>query len=166
MWAVYDRLRSASLSVKYYGCRLQHVERVNFWLDLMLFAAAPSSTIAGLGFWKFGMGPFAWQALGAIAAIIAIVKPLLGLAKRIKEYEGMLVGYRTLEYDLMELRTSVSQKRKYDTTLQAQFQKVQQRERVLIGKTPDPRENARLKARCQAEVLKELPADSFFVPEE
>jgi len=40
--------------------------------------------------------------LAVIAAVAAVAKPLLNLAKRIKEYEGVLSGYRMLEYDLRE----------------------------------------------------------------
>ena len=166
VWTVYDRLRSARLSAKYYGRRLQSYERQNFALELILLASAPTSAIAGLWFWKQDIGQTVWQWMGVIAAIAAVLKPLLGLTKKIKEFEGMFVGYRTLEYDLMEIRTSVEQKKKFDAALQADLKKAIQRERALISKVPEPTENKAVRQICQSEVLRELPPEAFYVPEE
>jgi hypothetical protein len=166
VWVVYDRLRSARLSVKYYECRLEKVEQANFWLDFVLLAAAPSSAIAGLAFWKHDIGQLVWQSMGVVAAVVAVIKPLLAIPKRIKEYENILVGYRILEYDLRELKTNIEQKGKYDSVLQTEFRKAVQREKALIGKSPEAREKAKLKSRCQAEVNRELPAALFFIPQE
>ena len=166
VWSVYDRLRSATLSVKYYSRRLQQTERLNFALELLLLATAPSSVIAGLWFWNTDGGQLAWQILAIPAAIAAVLKPLLHLTKKIKDYEGVLSGYRILEFDLRELKIGIEQKQKYDSALQAEFKRAQQRERTLIGKNPESREDARIRKICQEEVIKELPAETFYVPEE
>jgi hypothetical protein len=165
-WSVYDKLRTARLNVKYYARRLQTTERINFLIEFTLVATAPSSAIAGLWFWNTEAGKTAWQCLGVIAAIAAVSKPLLGLTKRIKDYEAVLSGYRTLEYDLREIQSLIEQKRKYDLPLQAEFRKSLQREKALIARTPETRENKRAKRACEEEVLRELPASSFFVPED
>lgn len=166
VWSVYDRLRSARLSVKYYSCKLKQIERANFWLEFILLATAPTSAIAGLWFWNTEGGHLAWKCLAIPAAVAAVVKPLLHLPKRMKDYEAVLSGYRILEYDLMEIKIGIEQKKRYDTSLQADFRRAQQRERTLVGKTPDAQEDAKVKSLCQTQVLKELPAESFFVPEE
>jgi hypothetical protein len=166
VWTVYDRLRSTRLSVKYFGTRLYMFERRNFTLELILLASAPSSAIAGLWFWKNQSGQLVWQWLGIIAAIAAIMKPLLGYTKRIKEYEGILAAYRTLEYDLFEIKSAVEQKRKYDGALQAELKKAIQRERALVSRHPESKESMSTKRNCELEVRRELPADAFYVPEE
>ena len=166
VWAVYDKLRTARLNVKYYSRRLQTLERTNFWLELILLASAPTSAIAGLWFWDQPIGKVAWQYFGIVAAIAAVLKPLLTLTKRIKDVESVLSGYRILEYDLMEIKTMVEQKKKYDASLQSELKKALQREKTLVGKTPETRENAQIKNLCVGEVLQELPRESFFVPEE
>jgi hypothetical protein len=166
VWTVYDKLRSARLNVKYYGARLHRIERQNFTLECILLATAPSSAIAGLWFWNTEIGKPIWQYLGVLAAIAAVVKPLLTLTKRIKDYEAVLQGYRTLEYDLMEIKTLVEQKGKYDQPLQSELKKALQREKMLVAKTPETREDKKTKQVCQQEVLRELPPESFLVPEE
>lgn len=166
MWTVYDKLRTARLNVKYYGRRLQSIERWNFFIELVLLMTAPTSAIAGLWFWHTDSGKLVWQYFGVVAAAAAVLKPLLSLTKKIKEYESVLSGYRVLEFDLMEIKSLIEQKRKYDAPLQAEFKKALQRERALVGKTPETRENHRIKGQCESEVRNELPPDCFFMPED
>lgn len=166
VWTVYDKLRTARLNVKYYGMQMHRREMANFWIELILMASAPTSAIAGLWFWQTPEGQAVWKYMGIVAAVAAILKPLLGLTKRIKEYESILSGYRMLEYDLMEIKTSIEQKQKYDTSMQAELRKALQREKSLVGKNPESQENKRIKKVCQDEVRRELPPDCFYVPEE
>jgi hypothetical protein len=166
VWTVYDKLRSARLNVKYYGARLQRIERTNLAIEYVLLATAPSSAIAGLWFWNTEFGKPIWQSLGVLAAIAAVAKPPLNLTKRIKDYEAILVGYRTLEYDLMEIKTLVEQRGKYDPTLQAELKKALQREKVLVAKNLETRDDKKMKRTCEEEVLRELPPERFFVPQE
>ncbi|WP_316219241.1 hypothetical protein [Bradyrhizobium sp. SZCCHNR2026] len=152
--------------MKYYACRLQAVERFNLSMDLILAATAPSSAVAGLWFLQTEYGKLVWQYMGGVAAFASILKPILNPTKRIKEYENILTGYRTLEYDLMEIKSSIEQKQRYDQTHQAELKKAIQREKVLVAKNPETRECKRVKRRCEKEVLRELPPESFFVPAE
>lgn len=166
VWAVYDRLRSASLSVKYYSCRLHDVEKTNFWIEVVLLCTAPSSAIASLWVWTTPAGQDLWKLLAIPAAIAVVLKPVLGLTKKIKDYEGVLSGYRILEFDLRELRIAIETKQKYDAALQSDFRRIQQRERILVGKNPESKEDAVTKKRCQSEVNQEYPIESFFIPKE
>lgn len=83
-----------------------------------------------------------------------------------KEYESVLSGYRVLEFDLMEIKSLIEQKGKYDLALQLEFKKALHRERALVGKTPESREIHRIKEHCENEVLNELPPKCFFIPED
>ncbi len=166
VWSVYDKLRTARLNVKYYSKRLHTLESQNFWIELVLLATAPSSAVAGLWFWNSEHGKFIWQYLGIIAAGAAILKPILGLTKRIKEMESVLSGYRALEYDLREIKTNIEQTKKYDKALQGELKKALQREKTLVGKTPETHENQKVKTVCEREVREEFPKESFFIPTE
>lgn len=164
VWGVYDKLRTARLNVKYYSRRLATIEKWNFSFELILLASAPASAIAGLWFWDTPVGTLIWKWFGVVAAIVAVVKPLLVFPKRIKDYESVLSGYRALEYDLMEIKTTIEQKQTYDKTQREELRKAIRREKSLVTKSPETRENASVKRRCETEVLRELPSESFFVP--
>jgi hypothetical protein len=164
VWSVYDELRTARLNVKYYGRRLAYFENVNFALELVLLASAPTSAIAGLWFFKTPMGHDVWQYFGIVAGVAAVIKQPLNLTKRIKDYEGVLSGYRMLELELREIKTAIEQKGKFDGPLKSEFKRAQQRLRTIVAKAPEPRERVSLKRQCENEVLAEFPTESFFVP--
>lgn len=166
VWTVYDKLRTVRLNVKYYGRRLASLERQNFWIELLLATTAPSSAIAGLWVWQTASGKEAWLGLGVLTAVVAVTKPLLGLTKRIKEFEGVLSGYRLLDFDLMQLKSRIEQKQTYNSALEADFDKISDRERALVKDTPEPRAKQNVTKACEAEVIRELPKDHFFVPQE
>ncbi len=166
VWDVYDLYRTARLNAKYYSAMLHITEKWNFILDLILLFTAPTSAVAGLWFWETEIGQEMWKYLGVIAAIAAIVKPLLTLPKKMKEYESLVSGYRMLEHDLHEIKVSISEKRKYDKVAQVDFKKAMKRKGVLVGKEPDSKENKKVKQKCEKEVLAELPSSIFYVPEE
>lgn len=165
IWSVYDKLRTARLNVKYYCYRLEKTEFWNTVFQIILLASAPTSAIAGLWFWQSEYGKLAWQWLGCIAAIASIANAIYAPSKKIKQYEGVLTGYRTLEYDLMEIKSAIEQKGKYDTSLQNDFKRAVQREKTLVSKTPETRANVRILTLCEEQVRKELPDASFFIPE-
>jgi hypothetical protein len=129
-------------------------------------ATAPSSAIAGFWFWDTEYGKIVWSFMGVIAAVLAVLKPILALTKQIKEFENVLSGYRMLEFDLREIKTNIEQKRKYDLPLQADFKKALQREKALVAKAPETREKKKVKQFCENEVRQELPSDSFYIPKE
>ena len=166
VWTLYDKLRTARLNVKYFGMRLQQYEMYNFYIELLLLVTAPSSAIAGLWYWQTEIGQYIWQIMGVSAAIAAVIKPLLSLTKRIKDYESILSGYRTLEYDLMEIKSLVEENNKYDSFMKKELRKASQREKSLISRNPESYENKKIKSICEEEVRKELPLECFIVPEE
>ncbi len=166
VWEVYDLYRTARLNVKYYSELLHITERNNFVLELILLCSAPTSAVAGLWFWESSIGHEVWKYFGIIAAFAAVLKPLLSLPKKMKEYESLLSGYRMLDHDLHEIKSTITHKRKYDQSAQAEYKKAMKRKGVLVGKDPDAKEKKKIKQRCEMEVHSELPRDSFYIPEE
>lgn len=165
VWDVYDQLRTARLNEKYYGCRLQKYERINFWSEIVVAATSSSSAIAGLAFWHSQAGNSAWKALLAAAAVITVAKPLLNLTKKIRAYEELLAGYRLLFHDLKDLRIDINQSQQYSKAHQVRFKKIIEKQRLLADKSPERTENKRVKADCQNAVLAELPSSAFYIPE-
>lgn len=166
VWAVYDKFRTIRLNVHYYGRRLQTFERYNFWIETTLAIFAPSSAVAGLWFWRMEYGKMVWLFFGAITAVLSAIKPILGLTKRIKAFEGILSGYRLLEHEIRTLMISIEQKRKYDSVLQTEFKRIHEREKPLISQNIEAYPVERVRKQCQERVESELPPNIFFIPEE
>lgn len=166
VWSVYDALRSAKLNCRYVSCRLQRAERWNTSLEILLAVSAPASAVAGLWFWDEPGGAVAWRVLASIAAVVAVVKPFLKLNEKIKQMEVSLAGYTMLTHDLEEIRQAIFQEKRYGTHHLALLKKAIQREGALKITRFEAREDEKVIAKCQQEVNKELPVQSFFIPME
>ena len=122
-------------------------------MDLILLVTAPGSSIAGFWFLQNPVGQYVMKILATIAAIVAILKPLLNRTKKVKNYEELRTGYQSLEHDLHIITETIIQKNKYNKVLQRDFQKSLKRIGLLKKKEIDSAENKKLKERCTKEVL-------------
>jgi len=162
VWDLYDEYRTARLNVYYYEKTLSKLQRWNFWIELVIALSVPS--IAGLWFFETTIGGIAWKTLAALAAILAIVKPLVKLSDKIQQNDEVLTKWRVLHGELQKLVISISQHRKYDEKMREQFLRLLETKTTI--KEPSEAANKKLKAICFEQVNKALPSDSFFVPEE
>jgi len=165
VWDVYDDFRSACLNVKYYSARLHRATGWRKTLDIVLAATAPSSAVSGLFFLETAIGAVAWKWLLSASALIAVAKPAVGLAERVKKITEYLTGYRSYFLDLDKLKLEISQQRRYDALMMAAFMEILEKRQELFRADPGLRENKPLKRRLTKVVLKEYPAASFYVPE-
>jgi len=166
VWEVYDLYRTSRLNVKYYSGLLHNVVTLTLILDFIVFCTAPTSAVSGLWFWDTEYGKDVWKYLAIITAFAAIIKPLLSLPKKIKDYESLVSGYKVLAHDLEEIKILIATEEKYGDVLKEDFKKALKRKRDLVKQDTHIKENKRLKKKCEAEVLSELPVDSFFIPTE
>jgi hypothetical protein len=165
VWAVYDKLRTARLNVKYYSTRLDTHEQWNRCMEIVLLISAPSSAIAGIWFFKTDIGKYLWQILGVVSALVATVRPAFQMTRKIKAYEATIQAYRMLEYDLEMIRRKIEQRGTYDDKLKSEFLKAIERQKQADASSPERVINEKTRDRCTAAVLAEMPANSFFVPE-
>ncbi|MFC5474644.1 hypothetical protein [Paraherbaspirillum soli] len=164
VWVVYDLYKTARLNVKYYSSRLARVERENLCLEILIAITAPTSAVAGIWFFKTDIGKILWVSLSAIATIAAVIKPFLGLPTRIKNIEHSLSGYRALESDLGDIVDQIKFDRGYTKPAQKMFDVAQKRKKLLVGSSPENRQNKALIEKYTSDVNKELPPNFFFVP--
>lgn len=164
VWDVYDLLRTARLNQLYYGRRLLTFERRNFWAEIVVASTSSTSAIGAFAFWKTTAGQPYWQFFLAVAAVVAIAKPFLNYAKKIKSYEELLIAYRLIAYDLRDLRLDISQARGYEKVHQARFKAIKERLRTFVDKSPERVEMAAVKKICEQQVLSELPNHHFYIP--
>jgi hypothetical protein len=162
VWDVYDEFRTARLNVKYLETQLGYLKKCNLIIESVL-AFSASSSIAGLWFWESLFGGYLWKIIGSITAILAILKPILKLSDRIVKKEELLLGYKTLHHDLEKIKILISQVQKYDDNLKKQFLDVLERKKELVQKNIEPL-NKKIRDKCQAEVINELPTNHFYIP--
>ena len=162
VWDVYAQYRTARFNVHYYEKRLSILKRWNFTIESIIALSVP--TIAGLWVWSTTIGSIFWQSLTALAAILAIVKPLLGLSNKIQENSEVLTKWRVLDGEFQKLTISISQYRRYDETMRDQFLKILETKTTITEPTEEP--ISTICKKCIEQVNRELPSEDFFIPEE
>jgi hypothetical protein len=159
-----NQYRTARLNVRYLEAKLKSWRRANFWLELLIGVSA-SSVAAKAWFFQGDLGGYVWKILTGVAVLLIIVKPLMKLSERIRDSEDRLAGYKTLDFFLERILISIREKKAYDRELHSQFSVALDMKQKLIEKDRGPEPNEKLLEHCYKKVLKELPDDSFYVPE-
>lgn len=162
---VYDLLRTARLNVRYLETQIRQLQRWNLTIEIVL-AVSASSVAGGLWILQNELGSYFWKLLGSVAALLAIIKPIINLTRTIKRKEGLLSGYRALDHDLHKISVLINQRQAYDSELQKQFLDALDRKGLLVQQDQESSVNKKLRERCYQEVLLELPAETLYLPEE
>ena len=165
VWVVYDLYKTARLNVKYYAARLNSIERQNFLIELVIAIAAPTSAVTGIWLLKTEVGQELWKYLAGIAAIAALLKPLLKLSAKIKNMEQCLSGYRALEYDVEQIVNKIKTDRTYSKSCKNMLDEAQKKKKALVCNPPENNQDQKLIERLYNEVNNEFPFGSFYVPE-
>jgi hypothetical protein len=165
VWDLYDELRTARLNVHYREKQLTTLQRKNLWIDIVL-AATSSSGVAGLWLWATVAGGFIWKGILTIAALFAVIKPLMKLPEQIQQKSEVLTSWRLHDNELHKLSLIINQRQAYDDEIKKCFLALMDAKSSIIKQEPHEETDSKLEAMCNKIVRNELPEDNFFVPEE
>ena len=161
---VYNQYRTARLNVRYLEAELKRRRKYVFWVEFLI-AVSASSSAATAWFFQGAIGSILWKALSGLTALLTIAKPLLKLSDKIRRGEEMLVGYKALDFDLERLTISIRERKAYDDELKKQFAVALEKKGRLMQADKESEPDEALLNECYEKVLRELPEDSFYVPE-
>ena len=74
------------------------------------------------------------------------------------------MGYRILDHDLNCIRMEIRHKQKYDNALHKDFLDTMERKAELVKANIQTQVKLSLRIKCEELVLRELPTDSFYIP--
>ena len=162
--AVYDQYRTSLLNVKYYGGNLKRVKRLNFWLELVLAAAAPGA-VGSWALWRSSEWGIVFSGgLAVLAGILALAKPLLQLSAQIERYTRLYVSYGEIACELERLVEEIGIEQAMSPEMVYRYR--HQAERMgRLSHLDDPKPNRTVLTRIQKEVNEEIPADNFWIPQ-
>jgi len=167
VWEIYDQYRTTKLNIKYRSGRITFLKRWNKFFDISLAIIAPSSAIAAISFWTTKIGSIIWGILTTITALLASIRPFLGLTEKIQENEELLIAERSLEIDLYKIIVELKQKNKYNQFLQDKFSEALDKIKNIVQREREPCNiSSKLKEQLCEEVNSELPTEFFFIPTE
>ena len=151
------------MNVKYLQAIMRRLNRRDFWHEVLI-AITTSSAVAGISFWGTVLGGWLWRAIGAVATILSVLKPLLRLRDKIKRTSELLASYHILDFDLNRIRIEIERRKKYEEPLAKQFLKALERKRELVKKDVESSIDDKLRVVCRKKVDREMPPESFYVP--
>lgn len=159
---LYKTYRTALLNRKYYASRLTTFRKWNMALEIAL-AVGTSGTIGAWAVWSRGDGRYAWTIIAGLAAILAILKPILALPKQIERYTKLFAGYSDLYYDLEQMADEVRVSEGLRAETGKSYQRALDRFRKL-STDDDAKPDETLRWKCYRQVLTEIPAAALWLP--
>jgi hypothetical protein len=159
---IYDVYRSARLNEKYYGYQTYILTRFNFGLEVFT-AVFAASGIAGWAIWQYSAGAIVWQICSGIAALAAILKPIINLGPKIEKSSTLAASHRGDFLSLRRLCTQIKRERSITADINNRFETILEHHDKLAAEDP-MFPNRRLITRFQNEVLAEIPIGSLWSP--
>ena len=162
--AINDLYRTAALNRFYYAARLQRARRWTTASDLIV-AAGSSTAIAAWTLWQDNDGRIVWQGIGGAAAIVGVLKPVLGLNDDVQRYGELVTGYTALVFDCETLVRRMRIEGGISAKTWDQYENMIDRMREM-GIKDDILANSRLLSRCTEEVNRRIPMNALWWPKE
>jgi hypothetical protein len=159
----YDDFRTACMAKKYYSHKLLITQRISLALEVALAIGASGSfaslkPLADYEFFKIALPYFA-----ATTAILAIIKPFLGLQESIERYSKLVGGYTELVQSATRLIREIKRERALTQPCRDVVKNVQSSIDKLV-ELDDLKPRRKLLAKFQTEVVQEYDLDFFYWP--
>lgn len=165
VWAVYDEYRTARLNVYYYQYQISKLRRYNILLDIVI-ALSTSSVIAGLWFWETSIGNVSWKVIGALAAILVVIKPIINISDLIKQKSELFSSWQLLSDGFKKLTILISEQNQYNDEMKKRFHELLDMESDINQKETPEEPDKKLQRRYFEQVNREIPPESLIEPEE
>lgn len=159
---VYAKYRTELMNRKYYGRRLAATKQQAKILDIAV-AIGTSTAIGTWALWRTAAGQDVWAALSAVAAILAVIKPLLQLPAQTERYTRLFAGHSAAFYSLQALVQEIDRERDYTKAVHVTYLSILGRTKDL-SPDDDPSPKKRLVERCFREVKHEIPVSGLWWP--
>ncbi len=165
IWLVHDEFRTARFNLYIYQYQIRVLKRWKMVFDIIA-AISTSSVVAGLWFWETSIGNIAWKIIGAIAAITVVIVPILNIANRIKQKSELYSSWCLIDDGFYKLEISIKEKKQYNDEMVKRFHQLLDIESDTKQKEGPEQPSLKMRIKYQELVNQELPAESFFIPED
>jgi hypothetical protein len=155
--AIYDLHRTLRMNALYYGKKLSTLQRWNTSLEISI-AVSSAATVGSLAVFK-PLLPY----LAALAAILGVVKPILGIPKQIERYSKLWSDYIAISLETGRVVGQIQIYQKVTPEMEKIIEDVRDRFDEL-SKREDPYPNMKQLAKQQQAVDIELPSTRLWAP--
>jgi len=158
---VYDLYRNSLLNVKYYGYKLTIANRCNVTAEIVVIVGSATSGVSGWAIWTWGYGQHVWLVIAAIATLLAALKPVLQINKKIELYGKLFGGHRANYLAAQALVERILAQQSFTPGMQSVYRAIHSRY-VDLARDDEPNPSRRLIARFQSEVNAQIPPDKLW----
>jgi hypothetical protein len=158
---IYDLYRTSLLNVKYYGYKLTIANRTSVAAEIVVVVGSATSGVSGWAVWTWGYGKEIWLAFAAAATLIAALKPVLQINKKIELYGKLFGGHHANYLAAKALAERVTAQRELTPGMQAVYRAIQGRY-LDLARDDEPNPSRSLIARFQSEVNKQIPPEQLW----
>jgi hypothetical protein len=161
---LYDYYRSALMSAKYYGRKIELLKRIALAIDIGT-ALAASGSFAGLAIWKSDIGRNAFSLVLGCTAILSALRPVLRLPDKIGRYSKLFYGYMEVFYRIQALTADIRAAGRADPEHLRKAADTAERFRALELEG-DAYQDSKKLLKYQDEVDVAIPVERLWLPSE
>jgi len=164
VWKVYDHLRTSRLNVKYYSAFRLKYAKLKLWTEILLNLFASASLVAGASISDLAWGYTLWITCSFLTVLFATLGPFLRFGDKERAAESVLQKYLLLTRELEFLAVTIRSREKYGPEEQKAFHEIVDRYQTIAEESITFPHDKSLIKELQAQINKEMPPDSFYVP--
>jgi hypothetical protein len=159
---LHELYRRCLLDQKYWAHMLA---RYKFWdrLTGIVTAVSSSSAVGGMAVFRTGWGDKAFTTLGAVSALVLVIRPFFKLSESVERYSKLHYGFTALFYQIENLVADIRRNNGMDQGHRTEADKIVERFNNLML-LEDASVSQKMVAGFQDEVDTAIPGDSLWLP--
>jgi hypothetical protein len=159
---VWDDVRTARMNELYYGKKIARWSPWNVGSEILI-ALTSSGSIAGWALWKNDQLSWIWAVLAGIAAVVAVIRPVVGLDRIVRAAAQQQQRYRSVLNSLESLVIDIQKAGEVTDEHNRRYQKARDILNEAFAADDASANSDRLKW-SQEQVNKEMPPESLWLP--
>jgi hypothetical protein len=160
---IYTDYRNVRLSRDYYACRLAFFRRWNRFYEIILALGATGSVAAGWYIWKTSYGQPVWAVFSGLAAVLAIIKPILKIPEEVEKYSKLHTEYAVLTVVYQQLVDEIRESGGITPEMRERIAGASSHVKTLAPQD-DPNPSEKLLRQCQMKIKKVVPGFKDWLP--
>jgi hypothetical protein len=162
---IYELYKLSLINARYYGWKLAHTQRLSTAIEVVIALGATGTGAAGLkailAQSQDATLQSIWILLAILSAILAIIKPILQLNRKIETYTKLFTGHNAGYFALKDIVIAVGTYHSLTAELERQFGSIKNRYRELAT-LDDPSPSRRKIEQIRIQVNNRLPDDALW----
>jgi hypothetical protein len=167
IWLMYNKWRDTQLAIKYLVPRISRLNMISRTIDIIIAVATGTSVSSFALSSQYSWSADAWKWFAGLGALLAVIRPVVGLQDMIKRRQDLLTAYSVFSSDCEKITYLSRLARKYDASSHQLFQQAldlfeQSTKNLVMERAEVANLDEEKKRGLKKSVEKEFPTDRSF----